>query len=606
MSAVGTRVRDRLAADPLWRATRLLEIPRGRAVVSVLWGALSLGSSVGLAAVAAWLIARASQMPDVGAVSIAVVAVRAFGIGRGVARYLERLASHDLALRGMTALRTNLYELLARGRGEALARVRRGDLLARVGADVDAVGDVVVRAFIPSGVAVVVSLLSVGIVGVFLPAAGLVLAACLVLAGVVSPWLASRASRATEARSAQVRAEMSARTLEVLEHAGPLQVAGALDGRTAALRSTDRDLAAATDAGARVSATAAALQSLAIGLAVLGSLLLGIPAVAAGTLAPVELSVIVLVPLAAFEGASALPAAAIQVRRSRESARRIMEILDEAGAPDRAAPGPGPGEPADDRMTATGLAAGWGERPCVVGVDLAVPRGGTVAVLGPSGVGKTTLLATLAGLLPALGGRCSHPGDAALVAEDGHVFETSVLENLRVARGDLTEAEAMVALERVGLAPWVDGLPDGVATPLGPDGATVSGGERRRLLVARALVSSAPWLLVDEPAEHLEAATADELLQTLVDEARASHRGLVVATHRLSGLGALDEVVVLGQDEQQGTTTDAAAVPHGPRPATVTVRGTHDELLRTDPDHAWALAQETLGPTVPQAGPAAR
>ncbi|ROS73578.1 thiol reductant ABC exporter subunit CydC [Cellulomonas sp. PhB143] len=597
----GERGTGRAATDPLRRAVPLLELRARGFVVAVAWGSLALGCAVGLAAVAAWLIARASQMPEIGAVSIAVVAVRAFGIGRGVARYLERLASHDLALRGMTALRANLYARLAAGRGTALAGVRRGDLLARVGADVDAVGDVVVRAFVPACVAVVVSVLSVVVVGAFLPSAALVLAACLLLAGVLSPWLASRAAARTEAASARVRAEMSARTLEILENAGPLQVGGAMDERLVALRRTDRELAAATDDGARVSALAAALQSAAVGLAVLGALLLGIPAVAAGTLDPTELSVIVLTPLAAFEGVAALPAAAIQVRRSRRAAARIMGLLDEAEAAVPAAPsapaarteragsaGETPAAP-PRTLRALDLSVGWDGTPAVVGVDLAVGVGAAVALVGPSGVGKTTVLATLAGLVPPVAGSLDVPGDAVLVAEDGHVFDTTVLENLRVARGDLDEAEAVTVLDRVGLAAWLDALPDGVATLLGPDGATVSGGERRRLLAARALVTRAPWVLVDEPAEHLDAATADELVRTLVADARATGHGLVLATHRLTALDAVDEVLVLG-------------TPPGGGPAGVVARGSHAELVGRDPGYAWSLAQEQPGdPAAPVA-----
>ncbi|GIJ00498.1 ATP-binding cassette subfamily C protein CydC [Sediminihabitans luteus] len=559
---------------PLRQAVRMLEVRPGRVVVAVLWGTLALGCAVGLAAVAAWLIARASQMPPVLTLSVAVVSVRAFGIGRGVARYVERLASHDVALRGMTALRTNLYTRLADGTGEALARVRRGDLLARVGADVDAVGDVVVRAIIPAGVAACVSLLAVGIVGALLPAAGVALAVCLVLAGVLAPWLSARASRTTEADTAHARAEMASRTLEAVEGAGALQVSGALPARLEALRATDRDLAAATDAGARTSALAAAIQAGAVGLAVVASLLLGVPAVAAGTLSATALAVVVLTPLAAFEGVAALPAAAVQMERSRRAAARIVALLDPRAdheTADGATPAP------THELRASRLTVGW-DVACLRDVDLVVRPGRALALVGPSGVGKTTLLLSLAGLVPPLAGEVDDvAGDVVLVAEDGHVFETTVLENLRVARGDVTADDATAVLAQVGLGGWLAGLPDGVETMLGPDAATVSGGERRRLLVARALLSRATYLLVDEPAEHLDAGTADDLVRTLLAAAHEHDRGVVVATHRLAALGDADEVVVLGP---------------GPGPAAVvTARGRHDELL-TDATYAWAAAQE--------------
>ncbi|QJW36349.1 thiol reductant ABC exporter subunit CydC [Cellulosimicrobium protaetiae] len=607
--------RRRLAADPLWRAVKLLDVRWRRVVWAVVLGTLSLGSAVGLAAAAAWLIARASQMPPVLTLSVAVVAVRAFGISRGVFRYLERLASHDVALRGMAALRANLYTALAQGSPGALVGLRRGDLLARVGADVDAVGDLVVRALVPAGVALAVSVGSVVLVGAFLPAAGVTLALCLLLAAVLAPWLSARSAREVEARGATTRAAMTATTLEILEQSGPLAVSGRLGARLDDLRATDRALARVTDDGARPAGVSAGIAALAVGLAVLASLLLGIPAVTAGTLAPVELSVIVLTPLAVFEAANALPAAAVQLHRSRQAATRVVALLDgpDHGVPPAVTPaapgGSGAPSPGDDvTLELDGVAAGWPgtARVVVEGVDLCLRPGRAVAVVGPSGVGKTTLLATAAGLVPALAGRATLDGadvsalprEAAargvvLVAEDAHVFDTTVLENLRVARGDVTVQDATAALRAVGLDPWLSALPDGVETLLGPDATTVSGGERRRLLVARALLSPAPLLLLDEPAEHLDAAGADALVRHLVATTRGStggsaddgRRGVVLATHRLSALEAVDEVLLLGVPD--GSPDDV--------PARVVARGTHADLMAL-PAYRWALEQEAPAP----------
>ncbi|NNH08536.1 ATP-binding cassette domain-containing protein, partial [Cellulomonas fimi] len=338
---------------------------------------------------------------------------------------------------------------------------------------------------------------------------------------------------------------------------------------------------------------------LAVGVAVLAALATGVPAVRAGLLAPVELAVVVLTPLAAFEATSLLPAAAIQVQRSRAAAARILALLDDAATTPGTAPrgtAPTTGTPAEASVTTDGpvlraddLACGWPDRPDVVrGLALELRPGRSVAVVGPSGTGKTTTLLTLAGLLPATHGAVHLDGAdlaglprpvvaAAVVAvtEDAHVFGTTVLENLRVARGDVTPDEARDALGRVGLGPWLAGLPDGLDTLVGSDARTVSGGERRRLLLARALLAPAPLLLVDEPAEHLDAATADRLVGTLLAQARTGSRGVLLVTHRVSALAGADEVLWLEDGR-------------------VTARGTHDDLLARVPGYRVALDSEQV------------
>ncbi|MFC8801459.1 thiol reductant ABC exporter subunit CydC [Promicromonospora sp. NPDC057138] len=610
--------------DPLRRILPLLEVRPAKVAAAIGLGVLALACAIGLAAVAAWLIARASQMPPVLTLSVAVVSVRAFGIGRGVLRYCERLASHDVALRGMAALRANLYERLAAD--DRPVTVRRGELLARIGQDVDDVGDVVVRAVVPAGVAVVTSLGSVILLGVLLPAAGVALAFCLVLAGIVTPWLAARAAARTEARGAAARGEVTALSLEILEESAPLRVSGRFGARLADLDAADARLSAVADDGARTSGLAAALGALAQGLAVLASLALGIPAALAGSLSVEALSVVVLTPLAVFEATAGLPAAAVQLHRSREAARRLLDLLP-AALPDT--PSPASDQLSDAQVTRVtsasdtsdallvldSVAAGWPDaggspRTVVEGVSLTLRPGSVVALAGPSGVGKTTLLMTAAGLIPPLAGSAASPagwsaegqaigtpGDrspdevptersgALFVAEDGHVFDTTVLENLRVARGDVTPGEARATLGAVGLGVWLDALPAGLDTVIGTDAAAVSGGERRRLLVARALLAPARVLLVDEPAEHLDGETADALVRTLADHARETGRAVLLATHRLTPLAATDEVLLLGN----GTPATIA----GATPATVAARGSHEHLLATNSAYAWSTAQET-------------
>ncbi|WP_194784826.1 thiol reductant ABC exporter subunit CydC [Actinomyces haliotis] len=584
----------------LRRAVQLLDLDRGRFAASVALGALGLLSALGLSGVAAWMIARASQMPDVIALGVAPVMVRLFGISRSVLRYCERLVSHDTALRGMNALRTHLYEILAGSRTDTVAGLRRGDVLARVGADVDSVGDLVVRSYLPMAVAGSVGLLTAVGVGIVYWPAGLILGLCLLLSGVGGPLITMRSARAAELARQEQATDLSATVLTALDGGSELSVSGRMPRVMESLAGVEHHLATTRDRAARPAAAAAAIDVLAMGLSVLGSLVVGVPAVTSGRIGEVWLAVIVLVPLSAFEATANLGPASVQLIKSAGAAVRIVELVDRAEAsaaevPERQElPAPADGGP---RLRARGLAVGWPGGPVVAeGIDLDLAPGDRLAVVGPSGIGKTTLLLTLAGLLepkageltldgvsPWTGERTAVAARVTLTAEDAHVFDTSVLENLRVARGALGAAEATELLERAGLGTWLSSLPGGLDTPLGFDGTTVSGGERRRLLLARALAAPAPLMLLDEPGEHLDAETADRLVGDLLDAGLAqdptARRGVLLVTHRLSALAHADEVLMVGR-------------PEAGRPATVLRRGSHADLAATDAGYRWSLEQE--------------
>ena len=469
-----------------------------------------------------------------------------------------------------------------------------------MGGDIDAVGDLVVRAYLPAVVAAVLgTATAVGIGLVYWPA-GLILATCLLLSGLGAPLATIRSARIAEQARQQQASELSADVLAVLEGAPELTVSGRLTDSMRQVASRETSLVRLRDRAAVPAAIAAALDTAAMGIAVVGNLVVGVGAVAAGQLGPVWLAVIVLVPLAAFEATSALGPASVQLVRSAGAACRIVELIETAEASaqrssvTRELPAPSQRGP---WLRARNLAVGWPGGPVVAdGIDLDLQVGSRVAIVGPSGIGKSTLLATLAGLLEPRGGSLTLDGvppwevaraEAAarvcLTAEDAHVFHTSVLENLRVARGDVTPAEASELLVRAGLGDWLEALPEGVDTIIGTDAATLSGGERRRLLLARALAAPAPLMLLDEPGEHLDAATADRLVADLLTVGASQGRGTLLITHRLSALAHADEVLVMGRPPQ--ATTEQA-------PATILHRGSHDSLQNVSDAYRWALSQE--------------
>lgn len=545
---------ERLRRDPLWRALDLLGL-RGKPVArSLSLGILGAGSALALAALSAWLITRAWQMPPVLYLSVAVTAVRALGISRGLFRYLERLATHDLALDAMSTARQRLYLALAEGPAGYSVSLRRGELLARTGSDVDEIGNAVIRALIPIGVSLIVSGAAVAVMAIVSLWAALALAVCLVISAVFAPWLAARgAARAThDGAAAQERSAEA--VMALLEHAPELAVARRRHDVLDDARLAELDVERATDRGAAQGAWGTAALPLSVGISVIVAALVGIGL--ANDVSPMALGVLILLPLSAFESTGVMTEAALQLQRSRGAARRIMAMIDRSddyrAVERRTSPNLGAGQ-----IRVRGLRWGWPGGAVFggdSGLDLDVAPRTRIAVVGPSGCGKSTLLLTLAGLLDPVSGSVVQPdSDEPIVryfAEDGHIFVTSVRENLLVARGDATEDELARAIERVGLGAWIRGLPDGLDTQLDAGAESISGGQRRRLLLARALINPAPIILADEPAENLDRDDAAVMQTELLDvegDLLEPERALVMVTHQLPREHRADLVVDLAE-----------------------------------------------------------
>ncbi|MDJ0466191.1 thiol reductant ABC exporter subunit CydD [Streptomyces sp. H27-C3] len=545
---------------------------RGRLALALLLGSLALGSAVGLMAVSGWLISRASEQPPVLYLMVAVTATRAFGIGRAVFRYAERIVSHDAVLRMLAELRAAVYGRLERIAPAGLRETRRGDLLSRLVADVDVLQDYWLRWLLPAGAAVTVGAGAVGFTAWLLPEAGAVLAVGLIVAGVGVPLVSGACARRAERQLAPARGTLATRIADLLGGTAEVTVAGALKRRIGEVKEADGVLTRIASRAAAATALGGGLSALVCGLTVVCAAFVGVQGVHDGRLSGVSLAVVVLTPLAAFEAVTGLPLAVQYRQRVKRGAERVYEVLDTpVPVHEPAVPARGPVTPFP--LEVRGLSARYAgqERDALTDFDLTLEAGSRIAVVGLSGSGKTTLAQVLLRFLDAgagtytLGGKdtAELAGDdvrrlVGLCAQDAHLFDSSVRENLRLARTDATEGELRQALRAARLLTWVDALPDGLGTLVGEHGARLSGGQRQRLALARALLADFPVLVLDEPAEHLDLATADALTADLL---RATEgRTTLLITHRLQGLSAVDEVIVLdeGRVVQRGGYAELA------------------------------------------------
>jgi ATP-binding cassette subfamily C protein CydCD len=545
------RVGSTVAVEPVPAAD--VALPRARFTTSTLLSALASTCGVALTATAGWLIVQASTQPAVLTLLVAIVGVRAFGLGRPALRYAERVRSHDAALRLLARRRVEVYDAIVPLTPGRLGR-RRGDLLTAVVDDVDGVVDRELRVRMPWRSYAIVGGLVTAVALLVHPSTAPVVAAGALAGGGGAWWLARRGARTAEQATVSTRATLSQQVVEVTQLARELRLWQATDRSAGEVaRLSDRLGAAVTRAAAWTAAARG--WALAVAGATMGGVAaIAAPAVADGALSGPMMALLVLIPLALAEVAAPLAdSGALSVRTDAAAARlAALEHTAPAVRDTVAVPAPSTHELLVDRVRGQ-----WApDAPVTAGCSLTLGPGERLGLVGPSGSGKSTLAALLVRFLDPASGVVRH-GDVDLrdlalddvrrltgyVDDDPHVFATTLAENIRLARPGASDQEVATALEQARLGSWVAGLPDGLDTWLGDGHAGVSGGERARLGIARALLADQPVLVLDEPAAHLDHATATLLADELLTGDRS--RSLVWITHSDVGLDLVDRVVDL-------------------------------------------------------------
>ena len=540
-------------------------MPRKRVALTVLLGALTILFGVGLMATAGYLISRAAERPAILSLTVAIVGVRFFGLARPIARYLERLTSHDVAFRALGQARHRVYERIEPLAPAELRDDRQGDLLSRLVADVDSLQNLHLRGIGPPLVAVVAGAVSIGVAAAILPAAGLVLAIGLVAAGLGVPGVGAWSAR-RGGREAAARGDLTAELVEALAGSAELAACGRQDDRLRRLYTADRELVRLARRAALADGAADGLRIVLTGATVAGVLAVAVSAHATGGLDRVLIALLALLALASFEAIQPLGEAARELGETLAGGRRLLELIDREPAvtnPDEPLPVP----TAPFTVALEGVRARYapGEPPALDGFTLRLDPGRRIALVGPSGAGKTTVTNLLLRFLDPERGRVTLAGSdlrayrqedvrsaIAVAGQDAHLFSTTIRDNVRLARPGASDDEVEQALDAARIVDWVRSLPDGLDTLVGEQGRELSGGQRQRIALARALLADAPVLVLDEPTAHLDEPTAERLLEDIL--AASGDRSVLLITHRPEGLDLVDEVVVLDGGKTKGET----------------------------------------------------
>ena len=564
---------------------RLVESLRaypGRFLASIAAGAASVASSIGLLTVSAYLISSAALQPPLLDLTVAIVGVRFFGIARAVFRYLERLVSHDLSLDLLADLRSRIARAIHRLGPAGVASFRAGDLVGRTLDDVDEIQHVFVRVIAPPLIAIVVAFLTLLLAVLWLPASVPTILIPLAVAGVLVPWVTQRAGNASGRAVAGERGQLIGRTVETIEGAQAIVALGEEDRMLAAADEAAAGMAAAERRTAWLHGFGDAITLALVGIALVGTLWVAAAAVEVGSLDGVMVAVLAMLAITPFEAVAPLPSAFERLGRSLGAADRLFEVVD-AESPTTPPEQPVPIDPnATLRVQGAVVTAPSGQR--ILGpIEFTVWPGARIGIVGETGAGKTTLAHVMCRFrdpnegVVSLGGvdlRNVDPDELRTVVgyEDDRafLFRGSIAGNVRIGDRGASNDDVRATLDRVGFGEWIDELPDGLDFDVGEGGEFVSGGQRRRLALARALLADFPILVLDEPISGLDPVTAEAVMDDLLDAGR--DRSLVVITHRPVGLDRMDEIIVMGDGKIQA-------------------RGTHEELLKTNERYAgmWGL-----------------
>ncbi|MCA5923646.1 thiol reductant ABC exporter subunit CydC [Curtobacterium oceanosedimentum] len=528
-----------------------LAMPHGAGwAKAVAAGSLSALCAVALLAASGYLITRAAEHPPILYLTLVMVGVRAFALGRAVLRYVDRLAGHDASFRQLAVVRTEMYRRLASVAPAGLGRTGRGDLMTRLVTDTDRLQDLPIRVVGPLVSAVVAAVLSVVAVALVSVPAALVLVLALAVAALVGSVATTAIAERSERETAADRGRVADLVLDTVRTLDVFAAYGTLQGRLAHIARLDAGVTRAVRRRGAVESLVGALVGLVGGGAVIGVLAVAAPAVVSGALRGPLWALAVFVPLALFEVVGSVPLAVLTFRRVRAAADRVEEIVPTEVPAGIVAEPDEDADPAalvvDGPVTVAvrDLTVRWpgADRPAVDGVSFDLHPGEVVVLAGPSGAGKSTLVDALVRFVDHRGSytldgveaRTMHP-DAVrarigLIEQDPFVFDQSVRQNLLFARDTATDAELLAVLDRVGLGDWV-GRRGGLDAPVGERGALVSGGQAHRLALARALLHAFPVLVLDEPTADVDPDLGAAVLRDLVTTARAAGRTVVIVSH---------------------------------------------------------------------------
>jgi len=545
----------------LWRLLRLFRPYAGWLALGILTSLATLLANVTLMAVSGWFIA---SMAIAGAAQVSMnyftpaALIRGSAILRTGGRYAERLVTHEATLRLLSGLRVWFYQHLEPLAPARLQGYRSGDLLSRIRTDIDTLDHFYLRILVPTVTAILGSVIMLLFLSLYHPMLAVILAGFLLATGVLVPALTHRLGDRPGRRKLELQTQLRIASVDGIQGMAELQVYGSEQSRSALMDALSTDLAREQRQLAALSGLSQGAVGLAANLAMWLILWTAIPMVQDGSLARPELAMLALFTLAAFEAVIPLPAAFQALGETRSAAARVFDIIDAQPIVDEPdAPSPEP-KKFDLCFENVSYRYPGATEPALSAVDVSLSEGQRLAVVGPSGAGKSTLVQLLLRFRAPDQGRILLGGHdlsyfkgedlrrhMAVVSQQTHLFTGTLRENLKLANPNAPQDAIEQACRTAQIHDFIAGQPDGYDTWVGEAGLTLSGGQARRIAIARALLKDAPILVLDEPTEGLDNPNAEAVLQSV--DRLMKGRTVLIITHRRDALCAVDQVLDLNR-----------------------------------------------------------
>lgn len=529
----------------------------GWMLLGVLLSLLTILANIGLMALSGWFIA---SMAIAGVTGAAInyftpaAAIRAFAIIRTASRYGERLVTHEATFRLIASLRSWFYEHLEPLAPAVLQNYRSGDLLSRIRADIDTLDNFYLRIIAPVTVAFISSILIVIFLWQYSQTFAFIELFFLVTAGVLLPVLINRWGYEASSRQSKITSELRSAVMDSTQGMSELLINGAAQRHSQYVEKLSDSLLKDQKSLATLNGGSQAMSGLLANICVLLMLIVAIPMVNSGTLSSPNLPMLALFTMASFEAIMPLPLAFQTLPTTLAAARRLFDIVDSKPAvtePETPQPLP---ESSDLVFKNVSLRYPSQSSDALQDISLKIPAGTHIAVVGPSGSGKSSLINALMKFWPLESGEISYGGvtieqlsgealrsQIAVASQHSTLFNSTIKRNLLLANREADDSELEAACKLAQIHDFIMELPDAYDTWIGEAGHKLSGGQIRRISIARTLLKSAPILILDEPGEGLDSITEQQMLQSIIKNNK--HRTLILITHHISGLDAMDQVI---------------------------------------------------------------